>query len=295
MKRILFSLLVFAVYAAANTCTEAYFQGLKNIFIQAENSPYRDSSHSIEDYVFMGDTTRQHTYTKLIYNNGRLQKLVNGYIVDTAEVRKEMEKQQASDSSLEIIFISNMDSLLDELTTYATFIWSNDESILSGDGDEELLSDSTWGDTTYIHRKCYYHGDLYQEMRYKYTQSYIYVIDIDHDIYKESIAETIFRNDSVINKSLEGSIETIVSYVVGDPDDDSKCYVYKNDSIITTTVYQKNDKGFSMQSTGRNKFSETFMIDPKKQTLSIHKRRVPAKISPKARYFDLLGRYKFTR
>ena len=85
------------------------------------------------------------------------------------------------------------------------------------------------------------------------------------------------------------------SYVVGDPDDDSKCYVYKNDSIITTTVYQKNDKGFSMQSTGRNKFSETFMIDPKKQTLSIHKRRVPVKISPKARYFDLLGRYKFTK
>lgn len=295
MKRILFSLLVFAVYAAANTCTEAYFQTLKPIFIQAENSLYIDSTHYIDELVFMDDTLRQHKYTKFIYENGRLQKYKFGYVVDSAEVRKQLEEESDSDSSSEINLFSDIDSILNSMTTYATFIWSNDESILSGDGDEELLSDSTWGDTTYIHRKCYYHGDLYQEMRYKYTQSYIYVIDIDHDIYKESIAETIFRNDSVINKSLEGSIETIVSYVVGDPDDDSKCYVYKNDSIITTTVYQKNDKGFSMQSTGRNKFSETFMIDPKKQTLSIHKRRVPAKISPKARYFDLLGRYKFTK
>ena len=290
MKRILFSLLVFAVYAAANTCTEAYFQGLKNFFIQAENSPYRDSSHSIEDYVFMGDTTRQHTYTKLIYNNGRLQKLVNGYIVDTAEVRKEMEKQQDSDSSLEIIFISNLESLLDELTTYATFIWSNDESILSGDGDEELLSDSTWGDTTYIHRKCYYDGDLFQEMRYKYTSSYIYNFDIDHDIYEESLSEVFFRNDSIILKS-----EDNFSYVVGDPNDDSKCYAYANNSLFKTFVYQKNDKGFSIRTTAGNNVSETFMIDPKKQTLSIHKRRVPVKISPKARYFDLLGRYKFTK
>ena len=156
MKRILFSLLVFAVYAAANTCTEAYFQTLKPIFIQAENSLYIDSTHYIDELVFMDDTLRQHKYTKFIYDNGRLQKYKFGYVVDSAEVRKQLEEESDSDSSSEINLFSDIDSILNSMTTYATFIWSNDESILSGDGDEELLSDSTWGDTTYIHRKCYY-------------------------------------------------------------------------------------------------------------------------------------------
>lgn len=290
MKRILFSLLVFAVYATANTCTEAYFQTLKPIFIQAENSLYIDSTHYIDELVFMDDTLRQHKYTKFIYENGRLQKYKFGYVVDSAEVRKQLEEESDSDSSSEINLFSDIDSILNSMTTYATFIWSNDESILSGDGDEELLSDSTWGDTTYIHRKCYYDGDLFQEMRYKYTSSYIYNFDIDHDIYEESLSEVFFRNDSIILKS-----EDNFSYVVGDPNDDSKCYAYANNSLFKTFVYQKKDKGFSIRTTAGNNVSETFMIDPKKQTLSIHKRRVPVKISPKARYFDLLGRYKFTR
>ena len=116
MKRILFSLLVFAVYAAANTCTEAYFQTLKPIFIQAENSLYIDSTHYIDELVFMDDTLRQHKYTKFIYENGRLQKYKFGYVVDSAEVRKQLEEESDSDSSSEINLFSDIDSILNSMS-----------------------------------------------------------------------------------------------------------------------------------------------------------------------------------
>ena len=40
-------------------------------------------------------------------------------------------------------------------------------------------------------------------------------------------------------------------------------------------------------------YSETFVFNEEQKTTSIRKTLKPVKISPKARYFDLLGRYKF--
>ena len=69
MKRILFSLLVFAVYAAANTCTEAYFQTLKPIFIQAENSLYIYSTHYMEEAEYLCDRIIMLNHGKAITND----------------------------------------------------------------------------------------------------------------------------------------------------------------------------------------------------------------------------------
>ena len=60
-------------------------------------------------------------------------------------------------------------------------------------------------------------------------------------------------------------------------------------------VYNINEKGFSLKVFENNVITEElFFVNPD-STTTIQKRRAPVKISPKARYFDLLGRYKFTK
>jgi hypothetical protein len=86
----------------------------------------------------------------------------------------------------------------------------------------------------------------------------------------------------------------VESYLLGDPKDNSKCYQYR-DSIITDTLFfQNNEKGFSVKIVKGNNLTEYFMVYPEGSS-AIRKRRPAVKISPKARYFDLLGRYKYTR
>ena len=84
---------------------------------------------------------------------------------------------------------------------------------------------------------------------------------------------------------------------VADSSDDTKCGVYIDDKKYATLSYNPNEKGFSISMTIGNldyPSAEYFFIDANK-TSSIHKTVRSFKIAPKARYFDLLGRFKFTK
>jgi hypothetical protein len=61
-------------------------------------------------------------------------------------------------------------------------------------------------------------------------------------------------------------------------------------------LYKPNEKGFSIQYTYEdNSYNREYFFIKKDNTTSLRKTLKPIKISPKARYFDLLGRYKFSK
>jgi hypothetical protein len=115
----------------------------------------------------------------------------------------------------------------------------------------------------------------------------------------EEFSESFFRNDTLVmnyttNYSPDVFPKEQLTYYVEDPSDDFKCYEYENDSLTLTLVYQKTDNGFSLKANQGTSLKEIFFVDPN-NTTAIRKQRPAAKISPKARYFDLLGRYRFTK
>ncbi|WP_407450829.1 hypothetical protein [Fibrobacter sp.] len=273
MKKILFSLMILAIYASANTCTEAVFEISKPSLYIPKDKPHIDSVFSSQT-LKVSDTLEyaQEIFKKRIYNNGYLEKEIDGYVGDINYEYAE---------------------------TYY-YIYSKDESVLSGNGIEILFSDSTSGDTSIWHLKFSYNGSFEQEDYYKVTNSYIANLSysLDHKPL-EYLTEFFFRNDTLVEKNTDNNShgyeqKTEFTYFVEDPKDDKKCYKYENDSLIDTLVYHPKENGYSIVLSHEKAFREIFMIYPT-GTTAIHQRRAPVKISPKARYFDLLGRYKFTK
>lgn len=269
MKKILFCLMLLAGFAAANTCTEAWFQSHSQFFSNSQNTPYLDSVYSAYLNRFSDSTDiREERYVKLSYNNGYLEKIINGYVGDIENIL----------TSVDYIYVSK------------------DESVLSKKGAEGLISDSTVGDTTFWVRKHYHNGTLNQAMFYKITESYLSCMDSTFD----DFSEIFFRNDSIISISTEkysseANRKTEYVYIIEDPADDLKCYEYSNDSLEHVMVYNKNEKGFSVKVFENDiVVQELFFVDP--SSISAIRKLLPTvKISPKARYFDLLGRYKFSK
>ena len=269
MKNFLFCLMLLAGFAAANTCTQAWFNAQTHFLSTPQNTPYLDSVYSAYLYRFSDSTDiREERYVKLSYSNGYLEKIINGYVGDIENILTEVDHIHVS----------------------------KDESVLSKEGLEGLISDSTVGDTTFWVRKHYVDGELDQAMFYKETEFFSSCMDSTFDYYSEYIS----RNDSLIyihidNYSSEAKRKTEYVYIIEDPADDLKCYEYSNDSLEHVMVYNKNEKGFSVKVFENDiVVQELFFVDPN-NTTAIRKLRPAVKISPKARYFDLLGRYKFTK
>ena len=270
MKKVIFSLLFLVSFAAANTCTQAWFNSQAHFLSNKQNTPYLDSVYTLEVMRESDSIEIQYgRYSKPSYNNGYLEKITNGYVED-----------------------------IENLLTSIDYIYaSKDESVLSKKGNEGLISDSTVGDTTFWVRKHYHNGTLNQAMFYKETESFISCIDSTFDDY----TEIFFRNDSLIsisieNYSSEAKRKTEYAYVIDDPNDDLKCYEYSNDSLDHVMVYNKNEIGFSIKVFENDIIvQELFFVNPENPTTAIRKRHAPVKISPKARYFDLLGRYKYSK
>jgi hypothetical protein len=261
--------MLLAGFAAANTCTQAWFNAQTHFLSNPQNTPYLDSAYIV--YLNTSSDSIEIEgvqHVKLSYKNGYLEKLYDDFVWGIDKSATQVDH----------------------------FYASKDESVLSKKGNEVLISDSTVGDTTFWVRKHYRNGTLNQAMFYKVTESYSSCIDSTFDNY----SEYSFRNDSLIaisieNYSSEADREIEYAYIIEDPDDDLKCYEYSNDSLDHVMVYNKNEKGFSVK-VFKNDIvvQELFFVDPN-STTAIRKQRPAVKISPKARYFDLLGRYKFTK
>ena len=266
MKRILFSLLVFAVYATANTCTDLIQNN--NSMIPSGNV-YRDSIYFLEH----GDNAWSHKYFR---SNGKLDSL-------QYDPMEENEPPQ---------------------TIY--FYWNTDESTLKGKGAEQITIQKTSNDTTILIEKHYSEGVLEDSVITKTIGHQSTSLEYSFRSKEWTFKETYPSNDTLFHKAIYGydsdDQRLDSSYIIADPQDDLKCAEYEVEGnsprIVETIEVVYTDKGFKLvivQGSGENTYLREFFYVNNENTNAIHKRRAPVKISPKARYFDLLGRYKFSK
>ena len=229
------------------------------------------------------------------YNAGR------GYRIDSSYF-KERSYESAQkyvyedDKPIEMHINTKTD---DEETDVVYFYYDIDESALKK-GDEEssieeyIISKCEAGDTLCYEENYYSDGYLWSWKTIKIMPNYaITVTRMGSGVWYE---EYFMYSDSIINIGYFPDYDSKWQKIYGaDPDDENKCYQYDADGKIDSTFsYKPNEKGFSISVEGETYFKEFFFLK-KEEPLFIQKHRVPVKISPKARYFDLLGRYKFTK
>ena len=255
MKRILFSLMILAIYASANTCTEAWFE------INAYNYIYT-KDHAHLDSAYYNDESTE----KYIYNKEHLDYLI-------------------AKEGGEIHTIN--------------FYWNSDESVLSKKGTEYFGIIKYSEDTLFITLTNYHDGVVHEQQTAKITNKTLDAQYPDGPNGETAFEKIYFQNDSLV-KSITynygtDSAEVHKTIIVSDEQDDFKCKEYGEKEIKNFSLeYVKNDNGYAIKRHNEKYSREYFMIYPT-GTTAIRKQRPAVKISPKARYFDLLGRYKFTK
>ena len=266
MKRFLFCLLALAAFATANTCTKAFYEIHAFNFLTIKDSPHLDSIY----YREQPNPEELHEwYQKYYYQDGLIQRSVFKFRDnDPVENR---------------------------------FYLTADESVLTKNGRELLLSDSVAGDTVYFFQKMYNDGKLVQTVVHKTADLYASEDDYDPTSGRRTFAEYYFQNDTLVSKTLydytAGTPATATIYYVGEPGDEYKCAEYMGDSLTNNITYKKLATGFSVAIFNDTYLREYIMEVPETHTTALKKQpipnnRRPVKISPRARYFDLLGRYK---
>ena len=266
MKKILFSLLILAIYASANTCTEAVFKLSKGSLDISKDEAYHDSSYFMENYYKENPWSH-----KIYYTNGKIDSLV----------MDPMEEGEAL-----------------RVTHY---YWNIDETKLSGKGLEIIILQETIGDTVVLNEKSYSNGEFGSSYTAKITDTYMFTLN---NVYN-SFEEFFFSHDTLFEKFVydydSENPRPEIRFTVGDSTNDLKCYEYiKEDGkpeLNETIEIINTDNGYILkyleESSVGYYLREFFFVNS--NTTAIHKRRAQVKVSPKARYFDLLGRYKFSK
>ena len=246
--------------ASANNCTEAIIQRIMAPFHNVERG-YRIDSSYLKDRSY--EQARKYVYEG--------DKPVEMHI-----------DSKKDDEEIEVVY----------------FYYDIDDSALKK-GDEEsiieefIISKCEAGDTLCYEEKYYSNGFLSGRRISKIMPNYAITLSrLGSGVWYE---EYFMYSDSIIkNEYIDyypDSEEKSQIIYGADPDDENKCYQYDADGKIDSTFsYKPNEKGFSISVEGETYFNEFFFVK-NEEPLFIQKHRVPVKISPKARYFDLLGRY----
>lgn len=258
-------ILTFCALALANTCTDAVYKYFSATGYNPETDPHIEYSHS-KDRIY--DFSEKH-----IYSNKKI------------DVQEYIEKE---------------DSVL---STYTFHYYDTDKSALSNTGHEILMTKCEAHDTLCIQAIAYNDGiydvtefikETPNHTRHEFVsgkgenlQYYLY----EYFLNKDTMTAVIkLSTDSTFTKGRT----TRLSKFVADSLDEFKCHEYQRDSIASYVTYRATEKGFSLFFDNGNTTNEEFFVVPG-QTSSIRKTVKPVKISPRASYFDLLGRYKFTK
>ena len=267
MRFILFGIMLLANFAAANTCTEAVFKLSKGSLDIKKGEAYHDSSYFMENYYKENPWSH-----KLYYTNGKLDSLV-------------------------------MDPMDGESLRTTHYYWNIDATKLSGKGSEFVFFQETSGDTIVLKEKIYSDGEFESSTIVKITDSYISALDEqDHSFEEHFISNDTLFEKYVFDYDSENSRPEI-SFTVGDSTNELKCYEYRMEDdkpeLYETIEIINTDNGYMLKylkesSTGYY-LREFFFVNNEEGTTGLRKLRPAVKISPKARYFDLLGRYKYTR
>lgn len=256
-----FAILVFSAVASANTCTEAVFN---------TQSPTMFNPHSNVrvDSCYINSQNSSWTGKKYIYNNGLIE-----------AVRADFKDE-------------------DRAPTFWLFYRDTNETVLKKEGYEYIISEDEKKDTLLYNVRAYYNGE------FEYTQTIRiasnYLSEELADSTSSELHEIYFKNDSIIEIGIENyntdSSKTKQRFYVANLNDDYKCELYDEEgNLLSSLLYEPNEKGYSIKQSIDDVYFEFYVMNVEQNTTTIRKNHKPAKISPKARYFDLLGRYKFIR
>ena len=251
-----FTMLALNATSFANKCTEAMFGA--NSFVLQDKARI-DSSYFNE---------RGNEWThKYIYNeNGQLEQM----FFDSKE-----------GSKAEVLY----------------FYYNTTETALKNRGSEYIILNCNTQDTLCIRQKVYYDGTFQGEQISKRTTNYASSETIESSTHW--FTERILKNDTLFEIQYfdynTDSVRKNQNLIVADSTDDFKCFEYRgDDNTISSMTYKPNENGYSISIEEGTYLREFFFVN-KDKTSSIHKTVRSFKIAPKARYFDLLGRHKFTK
>ena len=248
------AVLTLSTAASANTCTDALFRVYANPLINNDGGARVDS--------LSGSNS-----TKYDYENGKL-----------VHVHKDKLESSADYQDLYLYY-------------------TTDESSLTGKGREYLLSDCSVKDTVCYKQKVYDEGIAYEgSLTTKITKNYVSNETIEPAGNK--FEEVIMKKDTVIDRTILGtkSNPQKVSEMLysADKSDDYTCYINISGKNYGSFTYKPNDKGYSIVfSITEGKTSFEYFVSNAGDSQAIRKTPIPVRIAPNARYFDLLGRYKF--
>ena len=247
-------------YASANTCTESFF------YTQSSRM-FSPQSNIRVDSIYINNQSSSWKGKKYIYNNGIIEK-----------VRADFKNENHE-------------------SAFWIFYRDTNETVLKNDGYEYIVSEDKKKDTSLFYLKTYYKGD-YQYTQIIRTTSNYFSVEVTRS--DPTFSEMFLKNDSIIETETYNyntdSSRTKQTFIVANLNDDTKCEQYDEEgNLLSSFVYKPNENGYSIVQSNGDDSNEIFVIYTKENTTSIRKTRKPVKIAPKARYFDLLGRYKFTK
>ena len=266
MRILLFCIMLLANFVTANTCSEMF---IKNTTIFSNNDFYRDSSYFLD----RGDNAWTHKY---YWSEGKLDSMVYDPMEDG------------------------------ESPNVFYFYWNTDKSSLKGVGAEQIITSLISGDTVIYKQEYYSAGELENSVTTKITKGRTSSLAYSMGTKEWTLTETYLSNDTLYHKDIYGynsdDERPHTVFIVADPESDTKCLEYEiaegTPRIVETIDYAETEKGFVLsylQGSGENAYLRKFFFVKTEGTTSIRKTLKPVKIAPKARYFDLLGRYKFTK
>lgn len=252
-------LLTLSTIASANKCTDVWFTVLANPYLNPENEFHIDSS-------YFNENGNKWTH-KYIYRDAKI-----------AEIQYDTKEEGE-----EIII--------------RPFYNDTNETALKNNGIEYIVSKCQAKDTLCYQEKVYSDGEYGGIKTTKITPNFITVEQIEERIHWFS--EYILTQNSVIEKKYfdynTDSVEVYQTFYIADSTDDFKCYQLGEDGVKDYTLtYKPKEVGFSVSVESGTYFREFFFVKTDKTT-SLRKSHKPIKIAPKARYFDLLGRHKFSK
>lgn len=256
-----FAILVFSAVASANTCTEAVFNTQSPTMFNPHSNVRVDSS-------YINSQSSSWKGKKYIYNNGLIE-----------AVRADFKDE-------------------DHAPAFWLFYRDTNETVLKNEGYEYIISEEEKKDTLLYYVRTYYNGE------FEYTQT----IRIASNYLSEEIAdstsselhEIYFKNDSIIEIGTENyntdSSKTKQRFYVANLNDDYKCEQYDDEGNLQSSLsYKPSENGYSLKQSKGDDYTEIYVMSVEQNTTIIRKTHKSVKISPKARFFDLLGRYKFTK
>lgn len=266
MRNILLGIILFATFAAANNCSEII---LNNSTMLAHNDFYRDSSYFLD----RGDNAWSHKY---FWSEGKLDSMVYD----------PMEEGETPNAFY--------------------FYWDTDKSSLKGKGAEQIISREISRDTIIYRQEYYTDGKLVDSVTTKITSERSTSLAYSLGAKEWTLTESYLSNDTLYHQEIHGynsdDERKHIEFIVADPESETKCLEYEisddTPRIVETIEYAETEKGFVLkylQGSGENTYLREFLFVKNEGTTSIRKILKPVKIAPRARYFDLLGRYKFTK